>query len=216
VSEEKRNQFRKKPVVITAEQYLGKPLYGYTQSYDGLLMIPTLEGTMLAYFGDWIITGVKGERYPCKPDIFAATYESAYAEPAAPAQDGVEKERAELIRGLNALYLEVDRSIVEDIRNRVNAYAEQVRRDEREACAKIAATYKPVHNLSTPFAIAAAIRACSEKESRSHELAEVEQRNEHFYFRCVCGFECGPYHSRDLGQDTFDLHARSEKDEVKR
>lgn len=37
--------------------------------------IRTLEGTMRADVGDWIITGVKGERYPCKPDIFEATYE---------------------------------------------------------------------------------------------------------------------------------------------
>ena len=37
--------------------------------------IPTLEGTMHANPGDWIIRGVKGELYPCKPDIFEATYE---------------------------------------------------------------------------------------------------------------------------------------------
>lgn len=39
------------------------------------LLIETLEGIMLARGGDWIIKGVKGEFYPCKPDIFAATYE---------------------------------------------------------------------------------------------------------------------------------------------
>jgi len=39
------------------------------------LKIYTLEGKMNADIGDWIITGVKGERYPCKPDIFEATYE---------------------------------------------------------------------------------------------------------------------------------------------
>lgn len=39
--------------------------------------IPTLEGTMIASPGDWIIRGVQGEFYPCKPDIFAATYEPA-------------------------------------------------------------------------------------------------------------------------------------------
>jgi hypothetical protein len=42
---------------------------------DGRLEITTLEGTMIANVGDWIIQGVKGECYPCKPDIFAATYE---------------------------------------------------------------------------------------------------------------------------------------------
>ena len=42
---------------------------------DGALMIRTLEGDMKASFGDWIIRGVNGEFYPCKPDIFAKTYE---------------------------------------------------------------------------------------------------------------------------------------------
>jgi hypothetical protein len=39
------------------------------------LAIPTLEGLMVAHEGDWVIKGVQGELYPCKPDIFAATYE---------------------------------------------------------------------------------------------------------------------------------------------
>jgi hypothetical protein len=56
-------RFRKRPVVIEAEQVTA------TQE------IVTLEGTMCAEPGDWIITGVKGERYPCKDDIFRATYE---------------------------------------------------------------------------------------------------------------------------------------------
>jgi hypothetical protein len=56
-------QFRKKPVVICAYQ---------TRTP---VEISTLEGRMRADPGDWIITGIKGERYPCKPDIFAATYE---------------------------------------------------------------------------------------------------------------------------------------------
>ena len=44
---------------------------------DPALLIPTLEGTMRAEVGDWIIRGVKGELYPCRADIFAATYEAA-------------------------------------------------------------------------------------------------------------------------------------------
>ena len=56
-------KFRKKPVVIEAYQ-----------TKEGLKIL-TLEGTMEAMPGDWIITGVKGETYPCKPDIFEATYE---------------------------------------------------------------------------------------------------------------------------------------------
>lgn len=59
-------QFRKKPVVIEAVQITDAPVE-----------IPTLEGTMTGQVGDWLITGVKGEKYPCKPDVFAATYEPA-------------------------------------------------------------------------------------------------------------------------------------------
>ena len=44
------------------------------------ILIRTLEGTMHAYVGDWIIKGVKGEFYPCKPDIFDATYEKCLEE----------------------------------------------------------------------------------------------------------------------------------------
>ena len=56
-------KFRKRPVVIEAYQT------------DHALEIGTLEGTMRADPGDWIITGVQGEQYPCKPDIFEQTYE---------------------------------------------------------------------------------------------------------------------------------------------
>ena len=48
---------------------------GDVRRFDDILYIGTLEGTMAALPGDWIIRGVKGEIYPCKPDIFAATYE---------------------------------------------------------------------------------------------------------------------------------------------
>ena len=56
-------KFRKKPVVIEAYQT------------DKEMDIETLEGTMHANVSDWIITGVNGEQYPCKPDIFEKTYE---------------------------------------------------------------------------------------------------------------------------------------------
>ncbi len=96
-------KFRKKPVVIEAVQLLwgtwseicehadvgkledGKPSGCYVNA-DGEatqdagdqtigLQIPTLEGVMLGREGDWIIKGVQGELYPCKPDIFEATYD---------------------------------------------------------------------------------------------------------------------------------------------
>lgn len=83
-------KYRKKPVVIEAVQYLPgettKALVHHLEGCTGWQMadtaapgiiIPTLEGTMHAAAGDWIIRGVQGEFYPCKPDIFAATYEPA-------------------------------------------------------------------------------------------------------------------------------------------
>jgi hypothetical protein len=86
-------KFRKKPVVIEAFQVhandgmtralppqwlidglLNKQVMAHPEGY---MSIVTLEGIMNANVGDWIIQGVKGELYPCKPDIFAATYEPA-------------------------------------------------------------------------------------------------------------------------------------------
>lgn len=79
-------KFRKKPVVIEAIQYTGKNVeeilaFVNTQEIEealgGGITIHTLEGNMRADRNDWIIKGVKGEFYPCKPDIFAATYDLA-------------------------------------------------------------------------------------------------------------------------------------------
>ena len=74
-------KFRKKPVVIDAIQWKGNNLEEINKFVswnpaDLELAIHTLEGIMTASCGDWIIRGVKGEFYPCKPDIFAATYEA--------------------------------------------------------------------------------------------------------------------------------------------
>lgn len=96
--------FRKKPVVIEARQALGTPesnreIIEWTRGSqtpasmdrrpwpqaDGSVLvddrpsltISTLEGALWVDQGDWIIRGVQGEFYPCKPDIFAATYELA-------------------------------------------------------------------------------------------------------------------------------------------
>jgi hypothetical protein len=83
-------KFRKKPVVIEAVQFIHTPTLrtidfciGFTDGkarYDKEkegLIIPTLEGDHLAKNKDWITRGVQGEFYPCKPDIFDATYEPA-------------------------------------------------------------------------------------------------------------------------------------------
>ena len=88
-------KYRKKPVVIEAVRVVPaderpklqaseKPLWLTEAINAGKVRwwrlgecyhIDTLEGTMTANVGDWIIRGVKGELYPCKPDIFEATYE---------------------------------------------------------------------------------------------------------------------------------------------
>jgi len=88
-------KYRKKPVVIEAMQLgrinAGEIVRWITEgghkavmrggpgggSRDATVTIRTLEGDHLAQVGDWIIRGVKGEFYPCKPDIFEATYERA-------------------------------------------------------------------------------------------------------------------------------------------
>lgn len=89
--------YRKKPVEIEAVQFLGtkesarqclefigelneSPInkVGFSKvgkNYESLIEIKTFEGVMTASKGDWIIKGIAGEFYPCKPDIFEATYE---------------------------------------------------------------------------------------------------------------------------------------------
>ncbi|MET9222333.1 hypothetical protein ABZX65_26705 [Streptomyces sp. NPDC003300] len=75
-------KFRKKPVVIEAVRFVGnfdeieKFVGGDAEFRDGKLVVATLEGAMRAEPGDWITKGVAGEFHPCKPDIFAATYEA--------------------------------------------------------------------------------------------------------------------------------------------
>lgn len=61
--EQKIKKYRKKPIVIEAYQT------------DKEMIIHTLEGDMKASVGDYIITGLRGEKYPCKPDIFEKSYE---------------------------------------------------------------------------------------------------------------------------------------------
>ena len=90
-------KYRKKPIVIEAVQWLDDGDHDAVMSavkrHDGVIFchdhicvdggagytrtfaIPTLDGSHEVTPGDWIITGVQGEHYPCKPEIFAATYE---------------------------------------------------------------------------------------------------------------------------------------------
>jgi hypothetical protein len=74
-------KFRKKPVVIEAVRFTGnfdeieQFVGGDAEFRNGELLVATLEGPLRAANGDWIIKGIKGEFYPCKPDVFEATYE---------------------------------------------------------------------------------------------------------------------------------------------
>ena len=85
-------KYRKKPVVIDAEQFVSienmSDPSGTISNIDVVFKdwrsktgwsIKTLEGKHEVTEGDWIITGVKGEKYPCKPDIFEMTYEKVEA-----------------------------------------------------------------------------------------------------------------------------------------
>lgn len=83
-------KYRKKPVVIEAAHYIGDGNFenhnvpswafdaleqGVLVEHGGELKVVTLEGELTVSPGDWLIRGVQGELYPCKPDIFAATYD---------------------------------------------------------------------------------------------------------------------------------------------
>jgi hypothetical protein len=83
------SRYRKRPVVIDATRWngdnMGEVAAMFTDDLKSIsplgrsgerLLIRTLEGTMTAERGDWIIKGVKNEAYPCKDDIFQATYEA--------------------------------------------------------------------------------------------------------------------------------------------
>lgn len=109
-------KYRKKPVVIDAIQWTGKNhremwdfLTGRTNDYmsasgdnfyidhskiKGGLVIKTLEGEHHASIGDYIIKGVKGECYPCKPDIFEITYEPVKEEQGSELKRGIEADKS--------------------------------------------------------------------------------------------------------------------------
>jgi hypothetical protein len=81
-------KYRKKPIIIEAVQWKDNvsEMTTFLSASDRKtyfkpegIVIDTLEGEMLASLGDYIIKGVQGEYYPCKPDIFEATYEKVEA-----------------------------------------------------------------------------------------------------------------------------------------
>lgn len=115
------SRYRKKPVVVEATQFTeanGPSLVGpgialrHTPDGQWFLDIDTLEGTMTADVGDWIITGVNGERYPCKPDIFAKTYVGAEDEEATTEIDVDTLERLPRLLATKSLTLAVQAAII--------------------------------------------------------------------------------------------------------
>lgn len=111
-------QFRKKPVVIEAVQYDGRngaEIAAWASDADiiegtgtrvGKLFVSTLEGTMAADVGDWIIKGVAGEFYPCKDEIFKQTYEEvehvSWKEAIQTEEETYQRLKAEIDEGLQS------------------------------------------------------------------------------------------------------------------
>ena len=98
-------KYRKKPVVVTAYQT------------DREMIIHTLEGDMKANVGDYIITGVNGEQYPCKPDIFEKTYEE------------VEEEKIDICDIVYTEFLKIScmmRNATKEEQEKVNKYIESI------------------------------------------------------------------------------------------
>ena len=133
-------KFRKKPVVIeaitfeqfvtfaketTLEPHWSIPYQGVnvTHENDELYLIPTLEGIHNFTPKDMLITGVEGEIYPCKKDIFEKTYDKVYA----PHQERVVNERTDLIEKITKLHAFFKTEIFEDLQEEdQNLLEEQV------------------------------------------------------------------------------------------
>lgn len=109
-----RAKFRKKPVEIEAMHFADVSWSGVISSWcggsnvksPGEIQIPTLEGTMTAKVGDYVIRGVQGEFYPCKSDIFEATYEHVVevnAEGAAEREAATSRATARFFTASNAI-----------------------------------------------------------------------------------------------------------------
>ena len=142
-------KFRKKPVVIEAVKFTEEyaldlfakkvpPIFGqFTPSgsyhlenkivYNAHILIETLEGKMRCDIGDWIIKGVKGEFYPCKPDIFKATYELVVEGVAAHAEGQESTPKPEMTEEALAEFL--NSALVEDFHLEIPEKIKQLSRD---------------------------------------------------------------------------------------
>ena len=143
-------KFRKKPVVVEATQWFkmgDHPAVFMQDSYkqakispsvtsNKVPVIKTLEGDHLVTPGDWIITGVKGEHYPCKPDIFEMTYEKVEARgeqwDELAIQEGIRKPWETLLMMTKTPY-----GLYAFTHKDLERFAALVAAHEREACAKV-------------------------------------------------------------------------------
>ncbi len=110
--------YQKKPVRVQAFQLgqKGQPTFApewFLPRYDHItdegILIETLEGTMLAGWGDYVIQGIKGEIYPCKPDIFEASYDLVNQPTSSdPFGEGHVDQNAYILEGINNLRFRVN------------------------------------------------------------------------------------------------------------
>jgi len=127
-------KFRKKPVVIEAIQWTGENIVDVAEfmhscsgfninKFTKTVIIETLEGTMSASKDDYIIKGVKGEFYPCKPDIFEQTYETVSGD-----EFITEVNITELLKVAEASEKQYDQVVKQnrDLQTQLNAYKKEL------------------------------------------------------------------------------------------
>lgn len=127
-------KFRKKPVVIEAIQWTGENIVDVAEfmhscsgfninKFTKTVIIETLEGTMSASKDDYIIKGVKGEFYPCKPDIFEQTYETISGD-----EFITEVNITELLKVAEASEKQYDQVVKQnrDLQTQLNAYKKEL------------------------------------------------------------------------------------------
>ena len=101
-------RFRKLPIEVSAIQwtdnniqsvdaFFGDDFHDWEPLGSGAIEIRTLEGLMRVEVGDWIIRGIEGEFYPCKPDIFEATYEEIFPDQDSPVEIPLTEDAGDLL-----------------------------------------------------------------------------------------------------------------------
>lgn len=203
------HKYRKKPLVIEAVQWDGRneqevmafidaddrwmegvddggyvdgPGIGITPAI-GTLDIPTLDGVMTAQAGDWICRGIKGELYPCKPDIFEATYEKEASSEREELRLRVAEVEVRADAGEPGETLTVDEYRRRQRRRRLKARREKGASDQiMEAAAEAKCLFSKVHHLCTyssggylkhPECVLAAIRPLVEAQERARIVARL-------------------------------------------